>query len=295
MTDPFNLSTLRAQVARDVEIYKAEKQRFNQLRDMQPDEIPESDRKAITNWSRASISEYNKKLEQMQDTIKSPTKEERQVMGLLNELVVLGDQIAEFTSCFARELEERFGRMSLAEEGDGEGIEGEGEEQMPTADGSAGHGTASSGDYPSRGRSRHRASSPSRVDKPNTAIEASTEDMPAAEYGGTEAADVNDDESALRNPGDSKGVYAMLGVPRTASMADLKRQVQAYRDKLKQLHPDRNRDDDDTAAAARFVEFKALCAETVLDEEKRSAYDGIQTGEEVEKLTRRVKGLTAGA
>jgi DnaJ-class molecular chaperone len=65
----------------------------------------------------------------------------------------------------------------------------------------------------------------------------------------------------MRNP------YEVLGVPRTASAADIKR---AYRKLAKKLHPDANKRD--PKAAGKFAELNSAY-EIVGDETKRAAFD----------------------
>jgi curved DNA-binding protein len=79
--------------------------------------------------------------------------------------------------------------------------------------------------------------------------------------------------------------YAVLGVPRTASQADIKK---AFRKAAREHHPDRNKDD---AAAER--KFKAVNeANAVLsDPDKRALYDRL--GKDWEAYAR--AGATAGA
>src|SRR5919106_4010867 len=79
--------------------------------------------------------------------------------------------------------------------------------------------------------------------------------------------------------------YAVLGVPRTASQADIKK---AFRKAAREHHPDRNKDD---AEAER--RFKAVNeANAVLSEkEKRALYD--RWGKDWESYAR--AGATAGA
>jgi curved DNA-binding protein len=65
---------------------------------------------------------------------------------------------------------------------------------------------------------------------------------------------------------DYKDYYAILGVPKTASQADIKK---AYRKLARELHPDTNRD---PAAEKRFKEANEAHA-VLADPEKRKQYD----------------------
>ncbi|KAK3677248.1 hypothetical protein LTR78_002786 [Recurvomyces mirabilis] len=309
MSNPFALETLRVQVTSDKAIYKSEKERFNRLLSADAEEITEADRKAIINWSRAAITDYSQQLEKMEE-IDRPSKEEKQIMQLLNELLMLGDQIAEFTSNFVKEFEEKFGTDEVAAErlgsleeaahrADAEVVQKGGvacasgvrapksAAQHPTitvtppaaAAPILGHGLAA----------EHQSISHVSFISP----EAPAEHVDTAQLTANWE-DVDDEvdcdaggEGLFESRDDPEGIYATLGVPPTATMPEIRK---AYRDMMKQLHPDRNRDVED--AAARFADFKILYSETLGDEKKRTAYDNIQTADELEQLTRRVKQLT---
>ena len=62
-------------------------------------------------------------------------------------------------------------------------------------------------------------------------------------------------------------LYSVLGVPRTADAAAIKR---AYRKLAKQHHPDKNKDD--KAAAERFKQVTAAY-DILSDDKRRGAYD----------------------
>ena len=61
--------------------------------------------------------------------------------------------------------------------------------------------------------------------------------------------------------------YSMLGIPRTASEADIK---SAYRKLAKELHPDRNKDN--PKASERFSEV-TRAYDLLSDKSKRAQYD----------------------
>jgi Ca-activated chloride channel family protein len=73
-----------------------------------------------------------------------------------------------------------------------------------------------------------------------------------------------------------KDYYALLGVPRSASVEDLRR---AYREAALELHPDKNRRPGDTE---RFLEVQQAY-ETLIDPERRAAYD-VELAEEETRL-----------
>ncbi|KAK0949272.1 hypothetical protein LTR91_026593, partial [Friedmanniomyces endolithicus] len=67
MSSTSDIKNLRAQVANDLDIYKAEKARFYRLQGLEPEEVTEADRMSIINWSRASIRDYSFRLEQLEN------------------------------------------------------------------------------------------------------------------------------------------------------------------------------------------------------------------------------------
>ena len=71
----------------------------------------------------------------------------------------------------------------------------------------------------------------------------------------------------------SKDYYATLGVPKTATEADIKK---AYKKKAMDHHPDRNAHD--TKAEAKFKEINEAY-QTLGDKEKRNTYDQFGSAE----------------
>ncbi|MBN2555935.1 MAG: VWA domain-containing protein [Anaerolineales bacterium] len=76
-------------------------------------------------------------------------------------------------------------------------------------------------------------------------------------------------------PGD-RDYYALLGVPRNASLEQIRR---AYREAALQLHPDRNLKPGETEL---FLEI-GKAYETLIDQERRTAYDDLLAAMETEK------------
>lgn len=96
-----DLETLRKQFAMDLQVFKAEKASFERIQNAPLDEITSADRKAIANWSRSSIRQYASQLDALEQ-FPCPTPEQKEVMRLLNRLIILGDQIGEFTASFTK-------------------------------------------------------------------------------------------------------------------------------------------------------------------------------------------------
>ncbi|KAK0335224.1 hypothetical protein LTR02_011797 [Friedmanniomyces endolithicus] len=321
MSSTSDIQNLRAQVANDLDIYKAEKIRFYRLQDLEPEEVTEADRMSIINWSRASIRDYSFRLEQLEN-LDDPTVEQKEVMQLLNRLIMLGDEIGEITSSFIERYETKFGKSkdnpaaanplpaTLKPTGNQSFTapipaaipaqqmqqpvpprSASPEPEAETYPEAAVNATSDTAGYP-------QAASP-LVDahqvEPATQTTALVRDE-AAHSDETDDEESDDDEASgeesgnggeLVNLKDPKGVYTMLGVAPNAPMPEVQK---AIRKMLVASHPDRTPDNPD--AASDFAEFMSLCEETVKTEEKRRAYDNITTADELEQLTKRVRTLT---
>jgi DnaJ-class molecular chaperone len=83
--------------------------------------------------------------------------------------------------------------------------------------------------------------------------------------------------------------YEILGVPRSASPADIKK---AYRQLAKRYHPDRNKDD--SRAKERFAEINSAY-EIVGDEKKKAQYDRGEIGPDGKPRFTGFEGFGAGA
>ncbi|TKA78974.1 hypothetical protein B0A55_02558 [Friedmanniomyces simplex] len=316
MTDASDIETLRAQVANDLDIYKAEKERFYRLQGVEPEKISETDCKSIINWSRASIRDYSMRLEQLED-LDNPTVEQKEVMQLLNRLIMLGDEIGEITSSFIRGYEAKFGRLehSVAAKHAPALSKVTNDKRSMTPVSAATPASPVEPPTPPTPeldaetlRGPEVDTTPATPELPETAP-ASTEsetqrpEMSSQTPASVEEEDAEDEEEEQEeqeettavggvsaNPTDPKGVYAMLGVSPTAPMPEIQK---AIRKMQIASHPDRNPDDPN--AATHFAEFMSLCEETVKTEEKRRTYDNITTVDELEQLTKRVRQLTMNA
>ncbi|KAK1056939.1 hypothetical protein LTR12_008139 [Friedmanniomyces endolithicus] len=321
MSSTSDIQNLRAQVANDLNIYKAEKIRFYRLQDLEPEEVTEADRMSIINWSRASIRDYSFRLELLED-LDDPTVEQKEVMQLLNRLIMLGDEIGEITSSFIERYETKFGKTR----NDPATANPLPAMSKPTSNQSF------TTPIPAAIPAQHiqqpvppRSASPepevethpeARVNATSNStgfsqtasallethhVESAMRTTALVRDGGARSDETDDEESdddeasgeesgsggELVNLKDPKGVYTMLGVAPNAPMPEVQK---AIRKMLVASHPDRNPDNPD--AASDFAEFMSLCEETVKTEEKRRAYDNITTADELEQLTKRVRTLT---
>ncbi|KAK0957652.1 hypothetical protein LTR91_021746, partial [Friedmanniomyces endolithicus] len=264
------------------------------------------------------------RLEQLEN-LDDPTVEQREVMQLLNRLIMLGDEIGEITSSFIERYETKFGKSK--NDPAATTANPPPAASKPTSNQSS--TTSSPAASPAQNIQQPvplRSASPEP--KAGTHLEAAVNatsntvgfpqtasPLPDAHHSEPvmqttalvrdEAAhsdETNDEESdddneasgeesgngsELVNLKDPKGVYAMLGVSPDASMPEVQK---AIRKMLVASHPDRNPDNPD--AGSDFAEFMSLCEETVKTEEKRRAYDNITTADELEQLTKRVRTLT---
>ncbi|KAK0290614.1 DnaJ (Hsp40), sub C, member 17 [Friedmanniomyces endolithicus] len=319
MSSTSDIKNLRAQVANDLNIYKAEKARFYRLQGLEPEEVTEADRMSIINWSRASIRDYSFPVEQLEDLV-DPTVEQKEVMQLLNRLIMLGDEIGEITSSFIERYETKFGKSrdnpasplpATSKPTSNQPFTAPipaatpaQQMQQPVTPRSASpepevetHREAAF-DPTSNAPGIPQTASPlldAHHSEPVTPTTAPVRDE-AAHSDETDDEESDDEEvcgeksvsgGELINLKDPKGVYAMLGVAPSASMPEVQK---AIRKMLVASHPDRNPDNPD--AASDFAEFMSLCEETVKTEEKRRAYDNITTADELEQLTKRVRTLT---
>ncbi|KAK4888407.1 hypothetical protein LTR27_012684 [Elasticomyces elasticus] len=312
MPEPTAIELLRTQVGSDLEIYKAEKKRFYKLRDLGEDDVTETDRNFIINWSRASIRDYSERLEQLED-LDDPTVEQKEVMQLLNQLIMLGDEIGDIMAAFVSSQGTKSGIFAPSQ-------------QAPTA------AAAPVPPKPATPLQEPKSSVPAQTQevpaaavtpappKPATPSTPSVDPIPL-EYPATPAEAITfespipsasvqdeappaqqnepvteasaelgvDDQGIPINPKDPKGVYAVLGISPDASWGVVRK---AIRMKQQTCHPDRN---PDPIAATEFAIFMALIEETVKTEEKRQAYDHIKSVDELQQLNDRVKRLAMSA
>lgn len=258
MAQPFSIDTLRDHVARDMETAKLQKARFLRLQGTAPEEITESDRNSIINWSRSSITDYNAQLDRMEQ-IDQPSKEEKEVMQQLIQLIVLGDQIHDYTRSFLEKYEAKFGTIENKSESLPEGafVRPDGKivirkkkqkavpgNEVPLTAGEttpvlepASTPTPATQDIgkspphvePAAPRPAPLSPSAQFDSFPLSQAEASSKPAssapPAAsaeETTGTENCDGGGEEDLVDDP-DPKGIYAELGVQPDASMSVIKR------------------------------------------------------------------------
>ncbi|EMD00233.1 hypothetical protein BAUCODRAFT_21871 [Baudoinia panamericana UAMH 10762] len=260
MAGAYNIEELREQVARDTEIFKAEKARFYRLQDMASADITETDRNAIINWSRASISDYSSELERM-ELKATPTKEEKEVMRVLNQLIMLGDQIAEFMSHFVAEYEAKFGRTGTdsATLPEGAVVRPDGKTMVPKTIRNAAETTAPLLEEIPITASHTLSAASQRLIQPEMSANPSIVVQPPSQFAsppsapdvvhperlpkvvtaGTDPKEASDHDAESENvveesiepvdilnmDNDPKGIYKILGLAPDATMVEVKKQV----------------------------------------------------------------------
>ncbi|KAK4960550.1 hypothetical protein LTR10_003446 [Elasticomyces elasticus] len=310
MPGPTAIKLLRTQVASDLEIYKAEKKRFYTLRDLGEDNVTENDRNFIINWSRASIRDYSERLEQLED-LDDPTVEQKEIMKLLNQLIMLGDEIGDIMAAFVSSQGPKSSIPAQSQKAPAaapvppkpkiplqepkSSIPAQSQEVpaaavAPAPPEAATPSTPSADpiplEYPAT------AAGTTTLESPMPPASVQDEAPPAQQIEpDTEGSAVLgvDDKGVPINPKDPKGVYAVLGISPDASWEAVRK---AIRTKQQTCHPDRN---PDPIAATEFAIFMALIEETVKTEEKRQAYDNIKSVDELQQLNDRVKRLAMSA
>ncbi|KAK1824962.1 hypothetical protein LTR12_000503 [Friedmanniomyces endolithicus] len=349
MSSTSDIKNLRAQVANDLDIYKAEKAhfgyqelartniykaekaRFYRLQGLEPEEVTEADRMSIINWSRASIRDYSFRLEQLEN-LDDPTVEQREVMQLLNRLIMLGDEvhsfesaIGEITSSFIERYETKFGKSK--NDPAATTANPPPAASKPTSNQSS--TTSSPAASPAQNIQQPvplRSASPEP--KAGTHLEAAVNatsntvgfpqtasPLPDAHHSEPvmqttalvrdEAAhsdETNDEESDDENEasGEESGNGSELvnlkdpkGVYAMLGVSPDASMPEVQKAIRKMLVASHpDRNPDNPDAASDFAEFMSLCEETVKTEEKRRAYDNITTADELEQLTKRVRTLT---
>ncbi|KAK5716483.1 hypothetical protein LTR15_009374 [Elasticomyces elasticus] len=313
MSEPTAIELLRTQVGSDLEIFKAEKKRFYKLRDLGEENVTETDRNFIINWSRASIRDYSKRLEQLED-LDDPTLEQKEVMQLLNQLIMLGDEIGDIMAAF---VSNQGPKSSIPAPSQGAPAAAAAPVQlMPAtplqepnsnvpAQSQEVPAAAVAPAPPKPATPPTLSANPIPIEDPATPTEATSllesltpsaflqDEAPPARQSepDTEAsASLGFDDTGIPiNPKDPKGVYAVLGISPDASWEAVRK---AIRTKQQTCHLDRN---PDPIAATEFAIFMALIEETVKTEEKRQAYDNIKSVDELQQLNDRVKRLAMSA
>ncbi|KAK3621195.1 hypothetical protein LTR56_017149 [Elasticomyces elasticus] len=313
MSEPTAIELLRTQVGSDLEIFKAEKKRFYKLRDLGEENVTETDRNFIINWSRASIRDYSKRLEQLED-LDDPTLEQKEVMQLLNQLIMLGDEIGDIMAAF---VSNQGPKSSIPAPSQGAPAAAAAPVQlMPAtplqepnsnirAQSQEVPAAAVAPAPPKPATPPTLSANPIPIEDPATPTEATSllesltpsaflqDEAPPAQQSerDTEAsASLGFDDTGIPiNPKDPKGVYAVLGISPDASWEAVRK---AIRMKQQTCHPDRN---PDPIAATEFAIFMALIEETVKTEEKRQAYGNIKSVDELQQLNDRVKRLAMSA
>lgn len=200
-----NVETLREQIVHDERVLAIQKELLDKVQATnQNDQI---DLSAFRSWPRATITTYNKKIDEL-DLLSDPSKEQIEAIHALDTLIGLGDQIVAVQNEIALHCEDTHGKLleDLHSGGTFEAayIRADGRLVLPCE-----HIPKEAG----------RAPPPSKTEP---------EDFHAPRHGQMDDHDLEDAQAAAK-PGSGvdgpkdREIYAMLGVPHTASMDEIKK------------------------------------------------------------------------
>ncbi|WPG97402.1 Hypothetical protein R9X50_00017700 [Acrodontium crateriforme] len=305
---PDKLTSLREAAALDHALLKTQMLRLAELREMDPKDIKTADRNQIINWSRSSITEYVNELDAM-EVVPNPTTEEKQCMYELNRLVSLGDELVDLTRELREQLNAKFQTASKATKKAQPLKKDMPKQSVPkqqadialekdhtvSTDTTKQTSNSQNEKLPLRstaGPQRPATTQPQNNTSPQLTISRSqnTLHLPtSAKYDtSSSSSGSKSKEEDPVDPTDTRGIYAILGLPHTAEMSVIR---SAIRKKKMELYPERNTDDPE--AADKFSNFVQLSDECLGNESKREAYDQLSFLGSNEKETERVDVVTA--
>jgi hypothetical protein len=98
-----SIESLRDQITRDRECFKAQSQRLVEIQQSDPNVLSDIDRNTLSHWDKSVVTDCNRQLLLLEE-VKQPSAEERAIMKEFHELIILGDHIMEKRNLVRAEL-----------------------------------------------------------------------------------------------------------------------------------------------------------------------------------------------
>jgi len=219
MASNYDLKVLREQIANDTIVINAKKERLKKLQQQRSKDPNDFYRNEVINWSRASVTAYSTKLEQLEQKHK-PTVEEKEVLQALNTPILLGDQLTDMQLKLQEQFEARFGKLPTGNmpweaevpDGDRKNVP---RWQTPAA-------KTRSGSTSTIAAAKEASSAAGQARSATVEDDDNEETQPSGAESTQDHAADNDSDTNAVGP-DQKGIYAALGLAPNAAMSDVKK------------------------------------------------------------------------